>query len=119
MYFCIMIPSFLCSQQRQNVPLLAVVVGINAVATGIRVGFLMEAPYDTKSFADPFYWYLGCLFAYCVFANLVLSCSKQVSNAPETNIEEFDSVEKRSLVNSKSRALPERYREPLLQIQIV
>jgi hypothetical protein len=125
MYFFIMIPYFLDShhqQQRQSVPFLAVIIGINALATGIRVGIL-EAPYNTKYFADPFHWYLGGLFAYCVFANVVMLCNKQGSNAPETNIEEFDAVKKHSLVNSKALNntgdLLEGNREPLLPIQIV
>jgi hypothetical protein len=103
MYFFIVIPYFLKSQQqqqeRQSVPLLVAFISINTVATGIRVGIL-EAPYDTKRFTDPFHWYLGCLFAYCVFANIILCCrarrskKKQGSKAPETSIEEFGAVDK-------------------------
>jgi hypothetical protein len=121
-YFFIMIPYILNSlkqrQYRQSAPLVAGVVGINALATGIRVGIL-EAPYDTKAFADPFHCYLGCLFAYCVFANVVLSCKKQCSNKRETDIEEFDDVDKYSMVDSKAGDVLGGYREPLLPIQIV
>jgi hypothetical protein len=70
-------------------------------------------PEITKRFADPFYWYRGGLLAYVVFANVV--CNKQDSNAPDTNIEEFDAVEKHSLDNSKVQKCPGL----LLQVQIV
>jgi hypothetical protein len=120
MYFFIMIPYFLDSlkqQYRQSVPLVAAVVGINALATGIRVRIL-ETPYDTKAFADPFHWYLGCLFAYCVFANVVLSYKNQCSKTREIDIEEFDAVDKFSLVDSKAEDVLGGCREPLLPIQI-
>jgi hypothetical protein len=120
MYFFIMIPYFLDSleqQHRQSAHLLAAAIGINALAIVIRVGIL-EAPYDTKKFADPFHLYIGCLFAYCVFANVVLSCKKRCSTAPENdNIEEFDAVDNYSLVTSKADDVLGGYREPLLPIQ--
>jgi hypothetical protein len=106
MYFLVMIPYFMFSQQRQAVPLVALVCGMNVFATGLRVGFLMEAPYDTKAFCDLFYWFLGTLIAYCVFANVVVYA--QSSNAPAT-IEKSDNVEQLCLVKT----------EPLLEIQIV
>jgi hypothetical protein len=122
MYFFIMVPYFLDSleqQHRQSTPLLAAAIGINALAIVIRVGIL-EAPYDTKHFADPFHLYIGCLFAYCVFANVVLSCKKQCSNTSETDdIEECDGVYTHSLVSSKVGDERRGYREPLLPIQIV
>ena len=121
MYFFIMIPYFLDSlnqQYRQSAPLVTATVGINALATGIRVGIL-EAPYDTKAFADPFNLYIGCLLAYCVFANVVLSCQNQCSKSPQADIEEFDAADLHSLVNSKAEGSFGVYREPLLPIQIV
>jgi hypothetical protein len=116
MFFFIMLPYFLDSlekQHRQSAPFLAAIIGINALAIVIRVGIL-EAPYDTKKFADPFHLYIGCLFAYCVFANVFLSCKKRCSRntCSETDdSEEFDAVDKCSLVTRKagdvcSRRLP-------------
>jgi hypothetical protein len=122
MYFFIMIPYFLDSleqKHRQSTPPLAAAIGINALAIVIRVGIL-EAPYDTKHFADPFRLYIGCMFAYCVSANVVLSCKRQCSNAPETDdIKEFDGVDKYSLVASKAEDVLEGSWGPLLPIQIV
>jgi hypothetical protein len=103
MLFFIMLPYFLDSlekQHRRSAPFLAAIIGINALAIVIRVGIL-EAPYDSKHFSDPFHFYIGCLFAYCVFANVFLSWKKRCSKAPETDdSEEFDAVDKYSSVTS-------------------
>jgi hypothetical protein len=106
MYFLVMIPYFMLSQQRQVV---ALVFGMNAFATGLRVGFLMEAPYDTKAFCDLFYWFLGTLIAYCVFANVIVYA--QGLNAPAMT-EESNNIEQHCLVKT------EGYREPLLLLEI-
>jgi hypothetical protein len=87
MFYFIMVPYFLDSlekQNRQSAPLLAAAIGINALAIVIRVGIL-EAPYDTKHFADLFHWYTASLFAYCVLANIIVSYRARRSKAAQTH----------------------------------
>jgi hypothetical protein len=66
---------------------------------------------------------IAAVNSYVVFANVVLPCNKQDSNAPETYIEEFHAVEKRSLDSSKAQNMAgdllDGYPELLLQVQIV
>jgi hypothetical protein len=76
----------------------AAAIGINALAIVMRIEIL-EHHTTPKAFADPFHWYLGCHFAYCVFANVVLSCKKRCSNTRRADIEEFDAVGTRSLIS--------------------
>jgi nitrate/nitrite transporter NarK len=107
-YFFAVIPYFMFNEQRQVVPLVAAVFGMNAFATGLRVGLLLEASYDTK----PFYWYLVALFAYCIFANVVIYARGSNDVAA---IEESDQVEQHCLVDTMDM----NKTEPLLQVQIV
>jgi hypothetical protein len=121
MFFFIMLPYFLDSlenkQHRQSAPILAAVIGINAIAIVIRVGIL-EAPYDTKHYADPFHLYIICLFAYCVFANVFLSCKKRNARTHQSetdNSEEFIAVDEYSVVTTKAGDVLGGSREPLFR----